>query len=72
MPSADQYTSASYAGLAAIMNPQKSWVAKWQRNDKFVTGMYALRVMGRLSADLQDQMMDEGIKYRPRDGSVQD
>jgi transcription elongation factor SPT4 len=54
------------------MEPSKSWVARWQRVDKLTKGMYAIRVTGRLSPAVEDQLKAQGISYRPRDGSVQD
>jgi transcription elongation factor SPT4 len=65
-------TSPSFDGLLAIMNPNRSWVAKWQRCDKFVKGMYAIKVNGRLPYDIEEELEERGIRYRPRDGSVQD
>merc|ERR1712174_91153 len=39
-------TSASFDGLIGMMNPDQSWVAKWQRIEKFTPGMYAISVNG--------------------------
>lgn len=64
-------TSAQFDGLIGMMNPEESWVAKWQRTDKFVRGIYAVRVTGRLPIDVQDTLASKGIPYRPRD-QVQD
>lgn len=52
-----------------MMQPPTSWVAKWQRGSKFVAGMYAARVQGRLPDDIVDELEAQGIEYRPRDGS---
>ncbi|KAI9105630.1 Spt4/RpoE2 zinc finger-domain-containing protein, partial [Phlyctochytrium arcticum] len=65
-------TSSNFDGMIAQLNPAASWVAKWQRTDKFVQGMYAIRVSGRLPESVVDDLGDNGIKYRPRDGSVKD
>jgi transcription elongation factor SPT4 len=65
-------TSATFDGLVALMNPEKSWVAKWQRCDKFVPGLYALKISGKLPMDIEEELEDKGIQYRPRDGSVMD
>ncbi|TPX72128.1 hypothetical protein SpCBS45565_g00675 [Spizellomyces sp. 'palustris'] len=65
-------TSASFDGIIAQMRPEQSWVSRWQRTDKFVKGMYAIRITGRLPEEVQELLNDNGIKYRPRDGSVRD
>jgi transcription elongation factor SPT4 len=51
------------------MDPTKSWVAKWQRLDGYVPGMYAVQVIGNLPSDVIQMMEDSGRKYIPRDGS---
>jgi transcription elongation factor SPT4 len=71
--------------MIALMNPEESWVARWQRTgklqlrpamktigftrslEKFVRGMYAVRVTGRIPADVQDALAARNITYRPRD-----
>ncbi|KAI8924336.1 Spt4/RpoE2 zinc finger-domain-containing protein [Entophlyctis helioformis] len=65
-------TSANYDGVIAMMRPDASWVARWQRVDKFTRGMYAIRVAGRLPEGIQDMLADRGIKYSARDGSARD
>ncbi|KAG9324123.1 hypothetical protein KVV02_003369 [Mortierella alpina] len=56
----------------AVMQPSESWVAKWQRIDKFEKGIYAVQVQGRLPEDIEDDLESKGIKYRARDGSARD
>jgi transcription elongation factor SPT4 len=58
--------------MVALMKPETSWVARWQRVDKFVKGMYAIRVAGRLPFEVEEELLDKGIKYRARDGSAKD
>ncbi|KAJ3322531.1 transcription elongation factor spt4 [Boothiomyces sp. JEL0866] len=65
-------TSATFEGVVAVMKPEGSWVAKWQRIDKFRKGIYAVQVVGKLPMDIQEQLLDKGIKYYPRDGTAQD
>ncbi|KAI9190699.1 Spt4/RpoE2 zinc finger-domain-containing protein [Polychytrium aggregatum] len=67
-----EYTSAKFDGAIAMLEPDSSWVARWQRIDKFCSGIYAIRVSGRISKNLEDRLADEGFKYRPRDGSAQE
>lgn len=66
------------------MDPENSWVARWQRTCKFcgqiessvsdspfsakyVRGMYAARVAGRIPEDVEDDITAQGFSYRPRD-----
>ncbi|KAI8922215.1 transcription elongation factor SPT4 [Powellomyces hirtus] len=65
-------TSGVFEGIIAQTQPEKSWVARWQRTDKFARGMYAMRVSGQLPDEVQSMLYQSGIKYRPRDGSVKD
>lgn len=44
-------TSPVFEGLITLREPRKSWVAKWQRLDGFVRGMYAVKVSGNVSED---------------------
>ncbi|KAK3509326.1 hypothetical protein QTP70_028543 [Hemibagrus guttatus] len=41
-------TSSSFDGIIAMMSPEDSWVAKWQRIGNFKAGVYAVTVTGRL------------------------
>ncbi|KAI8349870.1 Spt4/RpoE2 zinc finger-domain-containing protein [Mortierella sp. GBAus27b] len=59
-------TSQHFDGAIAVMQPSESWVAKWQRIDKFEKGIYAVQVQGRLPEDIEDDLESKGIKYRPR------
>ncbi|KAJ3312411.1 transcription elongation factor spt4 [Boothiomyces sp. JEL0838] len=65
-------TSPTFEGVIAVMKPEGSWVAKWQRIDKFRKGIYAIQVVGKLPMDIQEQLLDKGIKYYPRDGTALD
>ena len=72
MPPPEKYTSASFSGEIAMMQASTSWVAKWQGIDKCCDGLYAIRVHGRISRELEEELEEAGYKYRPRDGSVRD
>ena len=49
-----------------IANPQKSWVARWQRLDTYVPGVYAMKVSGQLPDDIRTMIEDEyRIQYIP-------
>lgn len=42
-------TSAVFEGIIALADPTQSWVARWQRLDGYVPGMYATKVSGIVS-----------------------
>jgi len=62
-----QCTTTSFDGLIAVVDPESSWVAKWQRTSKYVRGLYAIRVRGRVPEDVEHELENRGIRYRPRD-----
>jgi transcription elongation factor SPT4 len=68
----NECTSITFEGVATILDPEKSWVAKWQRVDSFVPGRYAVKVQGKLPKYLIDHLANQGVQYRARDGSEQD
>lgn len=65
-------TSPSFEGLIAVCDATNSWAAKWLRVDGFQTGLYAVKVNGRLPEDIVQELASKGVEYRPRDGSAQD
>jgi transcription elongation factor SPT4 len=59
-------TSQVFEGLIALADPSKSWVAKWQRLDGYVKGVYATKVSGTLPDEVVALMEDEmRIRYLP-------
>ncbi|KAF9498246.1 transcription elongation factor SPT4 [Pleurotus eryngii] len=65
-------TTQYFDGAIAVMDPDHSWVARWQRTSKYVRGMYAVRVKGRIPEDVETELENRGLKYRPRDQTDQD
>lgn len=65
-----KFTSVNFQGMIGMMHPDGSWVAKWQRIDRFVPGMYAISVTGCLSALTLDHLESIGVQCRRRDTSV--
>lgn len=53
-------TTSNYDGLIALIRPEESWVAKWQRIEKRVPGLYAVKTEGNLPQDLQERMRGGG------------
>ncbi|KAI6354129.1 Transcription elongation factor SPT4 [Pyricularia grisea] len=59
-------TSQVFEGLISLADPTKSWVAKWQRLDGYVRGVYAIKVSGQLPDDVRATIEDEyRIQYIP-------
>jgi transcription elongation factor SPT4 len=59
-------TSQVFEGLITLADPSKSWVAKWQRLDSYVRGVYATKVSGVLPDEVVAVMEDEArIRYIP-------
>ncbi|KAI5865533.1 Spt4/RpoE2 zinc finger-domain-containing protein [Durotheca rogersii] len=58
-------TSGVYEGMMTIADPKRSWIARWQRIDNFVAGVYAIKVSGSLPEDVKQAMEDDGHVYIP-------
>lgn len=59
-------TSQVYEGLITLANPAMSWVAKWQRLDNYVQGVYATKVSGQLPEEVRIAIEEEyRITYIP-------
>jgi len=44
-------TSQVFEGLITLADPASSWVAKWQRLEGYVPGVYAVKVQGLVGDD---------------------
>ncbi|XP_045109706.1 transcription elongation factor SPT4-A-like [Portunus trituberculatus] len=60
-------TSSNFDGFIALMSPKDSWVARWQRINKCVQGIYAISITGRLPYNVVKEMKTRGFRYRTRD-----
>lgn len=58
-----QCTSQVFEGLITLADPSQSWVARWQRLDGYVPGVYAVKVVGQVSCSLLSFM---DIQYGAR------
>jgi transcription elongation factor SPT4 len=82
-------TTTQFDGVISVIDPDNSWVARWQRTGltflfgpmlsanlqisaKYVRGIYAVRVTGRIPEDVELELERRNIKYRPRDQTDQD
>ena len=50
-----------------MMDPTDSWVARWQRIDSHVRGMYAISVSGELPEAIKRSLREKDIQVRSRD-----
>lgn len=60
----NQCTTAFYEGMIALLEPQKSWVAKWQRFQSNVPGLYAIEVAGMLVEEDFQKCKEFGYTYK--------
>ena len=58
-------TSEVFEGLITVNDPEASWVAKWQRLDEYVPGVYAVKVVGTLNEDRVQDALEAGVRYFP-------
>jgi transcription elongation factor SPT4 len=63
-------TSQVFEGLLTVSNTSRSWVARYQRLEGYVPGVYAVQVEGILPEDAVVAAEQAGVHYIPRDGSV--
>lgn len=49
-----------------MVEPDGSWVAKWQHIADFYPGMYAMEMIGELPEDVIEYCESEGIDYKAR------
>ncbi|KAF2736835.1 transcription initiation Spt4 [Polyplosphaeria fusca] len=63
-------TSSVFDGLVTVTDTSKSWVARHQRLEGYVPGVYAVQVEGILPEEVLISLENAGITYIPRDGSV--
>mmetsp|Transcript_35014 Transcript_35014/g.35653 ORF Transcript_35014/g.35653 Transcript_35014/m.35653 type:complete len:124 (+) Transcript_35014:172-543(+) len=57
-------TTAFFEGTIALLDPEGSWVAKWQRIAKNIPGLYAVEVAGVLPDDMLGVCEDHGLPPR--------
>ncbi|CAN8073306.1 unnamed protein product [Agarophyton chilense] len=55
-------TTSQFVGTYVVMNPSKSWVAKWQRVASFAPGAYAIHIDARMPNDIVEQLEENRIR----------
>ncbi|KAG0150031.1 hypothetical protein CROQUDRAFT_668916 [Cronartium quercuum f. sp. fusiforme G11] len=60
-------TSGTFDGTVAVMKPDESWVAKWQRINRYQPGVYAIRITGSLPEAILTELEHQGVTPRRDD-----
>ena len=48
------WTTSRFEGVVGMLNSERSWVAKWQKQPHFRAGLYALEIFEDLPADFRN------------------
>lgn len=57
-------TTPAYSGMVVMMNPNLSWVAKFQRIKQNSKGLYAIKVYGHLPDYILHELDRKGISHK--------
>jgi len=61
----EECTSANFDGFIAVVDPEESWVCKWQQIKTRIPGLYAVSVSGSLTRETIADLRANGARYRP-------
>ncbi|KAI6112889.1 transcription initiation protein spt4 [Pisolithus sp. B1] len=65
-------TTTYFDGIIAVIDPESSWVARWQRMSEFLVLHLAWSPSQRVPEGIEVELKSRGIKYRSRDQTDQD
>lgn len=64
-----KFTSGKFKGLIGLVDPENSWVAKWQRISTCKPGLYAMTVEGDVDEETVIEYEKSGEVYIDRNES---